>query len=274
MKSSALQEAKDDVNDDDEDKDEDKKDGQLLLVKPNVGVSVDTKTVKSKKKTVTFKNQLETSDDTNIVRKVYNPIGAPLAPIIKKECLNRAIRFKRSSCIVRPSRLTAIVKLSESKNELLQLAANQDGLNALTKTSLDLNNSLTAITAASAASCYALSPDNSEATTKSPSLSPVKNDEGEKTTTCFVLPKRSLHSKRVIKPNKRFLDGMISTKCRKKKMLGKKLHKYGIDFHNSIDNIWKGDTNQMGKFMPLSLAKCTSKRHILNFGGNRLSAIS
>lgn len=134
-----------------------------------------------KKKTVTFKVELETNDD-NIIKKVYNPmITTPLVPIIKKECLSRTSRLLKNECIVRPSRLTEILKNNEN---------NIDKLNSITFRSVPkfsssgINNS-----------------------TLSTSLVPLANNIvlGDKR---FILPKRSVHSCRVIKPNKRFLDGV------------------------------------------------------------------
>lgn len=66
----------------------------------------------SKKKSVSFKATLETSDDKNIVKKVYNPDNAPLVPIIKRK-LNG---LGKTTCIVRPSRLTDVLKNNESSS--------------------------------------------------------------------------------------------------------------------------------------------------------------
>lgn len=75
------------------------------------------------KKTVTFKNILETSDDKSAVKKFYNPDNrAPLISIMKKECLNRQHLYSRSSeCIVRPSRLTEILKNNSNIDKLNSL---------------------------------------------------------------------------------------------------------------------------------------------------------
>uniref|UniRef100_A0A1A9V7Y0 Histone-lysine N-methyltransferase trithorax n=1 Tax=Glossina austeni TaxID=7395 RepID=A0A1A9V7Y0_GLOAU len=63
---------------------------------------------KKQKKTVTFKNVLETSDDKSAVKKCYNPDNRkPLVSIIKKD-------LRSSDCIVRPSRLTEILKNNNS----------------------------------------------------------------------------------------------------------------------------------------------------------------
>ncbi|KAM7362848.1 histone lysine N-methyltransferase trithorax isoform 2-T6 [Cochliomyia hominivorax] len=78
---------------------------------------------KKQKKTVTFKNVLETSDDKSAVKKFYNPDNRkPLVSIIKKECLNRPLMYTRNSeCIVRPSRLTEILKNNSNIDKLNSL---------------------------------------------------------------------------------------------------------------------------------------------------------
>ncbi|XP_067634471.1 histone-lysine N-methyltransferase trithorax isoform X2 [Eurosta solidaginis] len=75
------------------------------------------------KKTVTFKNILETSDDKSAVKKFYNPDNRiPLVSIMKKECMNRPLLYSRSSeCIVRPSRLTEILKNNSNIDKLNSL---------------------------------------------------------------------------------------------------------------------------------------------------------
>ncbi|XP_075145916.1 histone lysine N-methyltransferase trithorax [Haematobia irritans] len=86
---------------------------------------------KKQKKTVTFKNVLETSDDKSAVKKFYNPDNRkPLISIIKKECLNRPLMYTRSSeCIVRPSRLTEILKNNSNIDKLnsLKFRSNTNG---------------------------------------------------------------------------------------------------------------------------------------------------
>lgn len=174
-----------------------------------------------KKKTVTFKNELETSDDV-VIKKVYNPTGAPLVPIIKKECLTRTTRFNKSECIVRPSRLTEILKNSQN---------NIDKLNSITFRTPSLinvpsllTNSLSLTSTATAAASTATS---TTTTTLSKSINESNSQLGDKR---FILPKRSVHSCRVIKPNKRFLDiddtnkrrTTTTTNC-KKQTCGKKV---------------------------------------------------
>lgn len=154
-----------------------------------------------RKKTVTFKNVLETSDDLNIVKKVYNPNKVPAVPIIKinREELSRLQRFARGE-IVRESRLTEVLK-NYSANHI-------DKLNLLTFKS-----------------CFVPSDTCDNAGDKTPAAIGSRTDgsdapgsESAVTDKKFVLPKRSAHSCRVIKPNKRFLDDSteLSTKYNRK----------------------------------------------------------
>lgn len=148
----------------------------------------------AKKKTVTFKNILETSDDVNNVKKVYNPDKVPAVPIIKisknREELSRSERFARGD-IVMPSRLTEVLK-NYSANHI-------DKLNLLTFKSVNSNpdqqhtHNLSSIEKSHVDFSFKnVGSDNS--------LAAATNEKK------FILPKRSAHSCRVIKPNKRFLD--------------------------------------------------------------------
>lgn len=172
------------------------------------------KKVPAKKKKVSFKFGLETSDD---VRKEPLASFTPPVPIIKKECLTRAIHVKP---IIQPSRLDKASILDKPSR-----LHNIDKLNSLTF------KSQVKITTPSSASS-----DEDDAATTSSLVDDEDNDEafddGDKsaindiannnasvaststtttTTTIttakqFVLPKRSVRSSRVIKPNKRFMD--------------------------------------------------------------------
>lgn len=88
-----------------------------------------SQTTKSqKKKRVSFKLSLETSDDINTVKK--DPKSCTEAPvsIIKKECLTRAIRIARGGePILMPSRLSGLTQKFRYNN-----ANNIDKLNSLT----------------------------------------------------------------------------------------------------------------------------------------------
>lgn len=222
------------------------------------GTAVATKKA-AKKKTVTFKNVLETSDDLNIVKKEPNPYIAPPVPIIKKECLTRAIQIARGGkSILLPSRLTEIVK-NNSVNNI-------DKLNSLT-----FKSSLAGPAKSKNVSLHASSvhfkrsndednedDDDDDEDSSIESEDDDEDDVGERrresdggpadetdaehldqvtgTTgegSCdnvtvgdkrFILPKRSVHSARVIKPNKRFLDAGEQTANTKngKKVTGRK----------------------------------------------------
>lgn len=228
--------------------------------------TVGDKKVPAKKKKVSFKFALETSDDVHIVKKEPIASFAPPVPIIKKECLTRAIRIARGGeSIIMPSRLTGLTQKFRNNT-----ANNIDKLNSLTF------KSQVTTTTASSSSSDSDEDDDQESNTVSRKNMPAKEssqshgnadtddddaeeDEGDvaiasrvlrqtkdsskqpsngiaddSTATPsdaataavidskeiaatevggknsgekrFVLPKRSVHSSRVIKPNKRFMD--------------------------------------------------------------------
>ena len=123
------------------------------------------------RKRVTFRSKQETSDDSDVVKKVYNPnYSGRVVSIIKKESLKYPILvYKIDPDIVKPSRLTEIVKNS---------ANNIDKLNSL-KFGRDYNNLF-----------------NSDEHKKGASI--IGRSK-------FSLPKHSNNSSRLIKPNKRFI---------------------------------------------------------------------
>jgi len=73
------------------------------------------------KKTVTFKNILETSDDKSVVKRFYNPDNrVPLVSIMKKDSMNRPLAYCRGSeFIVRPSILSKILYTKNSNIDKL-----------------------------------------------------------------------------------------------------------------------------------------------------------
>lgn len=162
---------------------------------------------KARKKTVTFKNVLETSDDI-VVKKVYNPSGTPLVPIIKKDSSIRSMEP-----IVKPSRLTDIVKQSRFNNlnhiKTLGFVATDDR---------DEDEEESQVTGHSLLETDESVADN-EVDEESASSNVAVGDKR------FILPKRSLHSRRVIKPNKKFLDDMdgCSAKALKRVNSGSKV---------------------------------------------------
>lgn len=196
----------------------------------------------AKKKTVTFKNILETSDDLNAVKRVYNPDRQPAVPIIKISksfaALSRSERFALGD-IVMPSRLTEVLR-NYSANHI-------DKLNLLTF------KSTSATEPDDTASCMDDATTAAEANderTRPDSKSPTSMEATDDTTTTtaddtivrmdglagvdavataddangnatassgaaerkFMLPQRSAHSSREIFPNKRYMEvGATST---------------------------------------------------------------
>lgn len=211
----------------------------------------------SKKKTVTFRSILETSDDLNIKKKVYNPnVRAPLVPIIKKECLTRQIRYSQNDCIIQPSRLTETLQRKRLDNI--------DKLNSLTFKSspytsnfLDTDRHGHSRSSSSSSTSSKTSPEDGSGT--------VIGDKR------FILPRRSVHSCRVIKPNKKFLDDSLnSTKPVNKK--GKKKNqkrnesstKSGSE--NEDDDNGKGENECVSHETQSSNDNCSeSGEHIGNY---------
>lgn len=202
------------------------KESQLNDVNEN-GVSDDGSSKKaSKKKKVSFKFGLETSDDAHIVKKEPNITFDPPVSIIKKECLTRAIRIARGGeSIIMPSRLTGLTQKFRHNN-----ANNIDKLNSLTfksqiakkdtsEESVSSNDDEQSDGEAENSERKRDSDDNTESDEES---SHSKNDDDNEDDEhskgiAFQLPKRS---SRVIKPNKRFTDD--SKPMLNKNGLGKK----------------------------------------------------
>lgn len=82
-----------------------------------------TATATKQKKTVTFKNILETSDDKCVVKRFYNPDNrVPLVSIMKKDSMNRPLTYCRGSeFIVRPSILSKILNKTSNIDKLNSL---------------------------------------------------------------------------------------------------------------------------------------------------------
>lgn len=161
------------------------------------GANCDSKDKSSRTKRVTFRLTLETSDQCK-VKHVYNPnFDGPLVSIIKKESLKHPILVYKSKCIVRPSRLTEIVK---------NTANNIDKLNSL-KFGREYANQLQLST----------SGDEKEKVTSPTPCSSSNVIVASR----FNLPKLSANSSRVIKPNKRFLfdTGDADASASKKKVI-------------------------------------------------------
>lgn len=174
----------------------------------------------TKKKKVSFKFSLETSDDAHIVKKEPNTTFDPPVSIIKKECLTRAIR---GESIIMPSRLTGVIKKFDPSN------ANIDKLNSLTFKSQNAKKDTTSEENVSSnddeqsdagADNSERRRDSDDNTDNDDESSHSKNDDDNdehSKNVAFQLPKRS---SRVIKPNKRFTDD--SKLALNKNGLGKK----------------------------------------------------
>jgi hypothetical protein len=144
------------------------------------------------KKRVTFRATPETSDQCK-VKHVYNPnYNGPLTSIIKKESLKYPILVYKSNCIVRPSRLTEIVK---------NTANNIDKLNSLKFGREYINQQASTTTVSEEVGEFGVK----EQLSSSPSSS-SSSTSNVIVASKFNLPKISTNSSRIIKPNKRFLD--------------------------------------------------------------------
>ncbi|KAG5680675.1 hypothetical protein PVAND_010169 [Polypedilum vanderplanki] len=157
--------------------------------------NLDKKT-KNLKKHVTFRQTVETSDQCK-VKRVYNPnFNGPIVSIIKKESLKYPILVYKTNCIVRPSKLTEIVRNS---------ANNIDKLNSLRFGREYANQH---------------SQHTSDGTNKSLS-SASSSSSNVIVASKFNLPKLSANSSRVIKPNKRLLfdSGEDTSLASKKKVI-------------------------------------------------------
>jgi hypothetical protein len=161
--------------------------------------NLDKKT-KIANKHVTFRQTIETSDQCK-VKRVYNPnFKGPIVSIIKKDSLKYPILVYKTNCIVRPSKLTEIVRNS---------ANNIDKLNSL-KFGREYANQH---------STSSSSQHTAEGNSKS-SLSCALSSNVI-VASKFNLPKLSANSSRVIKPNKRFLfdSGEDASMASKKKVI-------------------------------------------------------
>ncbi|XP_013186146.2 histone-lysine N-methyltransferase trithorax [Amyelois transitella] len=133
------------------------------------------------KKTVTF-GTVESCDDIYLPLKKIPKHHAPLVPIIKKKSALKPMEY---SSILKPAKLTDL----SSKSSL----DHQEGY--LRKNLHPLSKPMNKFSQFTESRCMSPPPRNT---------SPVDKESGSSK---FVLPARSSHSSRVIKPNKRFIDG-------------------------------------------------------------------
>ncbi|XP_031637437.1 histone-lysine N-methyltransferase trithorax [Contarinia nasturtii] len=211
------------------------KESQLNNANEN-GVSEDGSSKKpTKKKKVSFKFGFETGDDAHIVKKEPTRTFDPPVSIIKKECLPPAIRIARGEPFLMPSRLTGLTK-NQDLNKL-------DNVNSLTfkshfakcKQTRDENvtsNDEDQIDVGSKSSESSHSENSDEETSHSKKEEAITHNEEKSKAVAFQLPKRSAHSSRVIKPNKRFTDDSKTTN--NKNGFGKKK---GSNFETETDTV-------------------------------------
>ncbi|XP_034835989.1 histone-lysine N-methyltransferase trithorax [Maniola hyperantus] len=138
------------------------------------------------KKTVTF-GTVESCEDIFLpLKKVPIKHHAPLVSIIKKKSSLKQTEYSTFNSILKPAKLTDLSSKSSSEYQEGYLRKN---LNPLSKPT----NKFSQFT-------------ETRSTSPPPrNLSPTEKESGNAAK--FVLPVRSSHSSRVIKPNKRFIDG-------------------------------------------------------------------
>lgn len=152
------------------------------------------------KKTVTF-GTVESCEDIFLPLKKIPKHHAPLIPIIKKKSSLKPTEY---SSILKPAKLTDLSSKSSSEYHEGYLRKN---LNPLSKP-------MNKFSQFSETRCVSPPPRNTSPLGKE-SISSAK----------FVLPMRSAHSSRVIKPNKRFIDGEEQTAITSSITTGKVLKK-------------------------------------------------
>ncbi|XP_041982992.1 histone-lysine N-methyltransferase trithorax isoform X2 [Aricia agestis] len=138
------------------------------------------------KKTVTFGTVESCEDIFFPLKKVPIKHHAPLVSIIKKKSALKQTEYSTFSSILKPAKLTDLSSKSSSEHQEGYLRKN---LNPLSKPTNKFSHF-------SDIRCTSPPPRN---------LSPI--DKETSGTRSFVLPVRSSHSSRVIKPNKKFIDG-------------------------------------------------------------------
>lgn len=153
------------------------------------------------KKTVTF-GTVESCEDIFLPLKKIPKHHAPLVPIIKKKSSLKPTEY---SSILKPAKLTDLSSKSSLEHHEGYLRKN---LNPLSKP-------MNKFSQISETRCVSPPPRNTSPLEKDTSTSSAK----------FVLPVRSAHSSRVIKPNKRFIDGEEPTTITSTMSSGKVLKK-------------------------------------------------
>ncbi|CAH0731932.1 unnamed protein product, partial [Brenthis ino] len=141
---------------------------------------------KPAKKTVTF-GTVESCEDIFLpLKKVPIKHHAPLVSIIKKKSSLKQTEYSTFNSILKPAKLTDLSSKSSLEHQEGYLRRN---LNPLSKSTNKFSQF-----------------SDTRSTSPPPrNVSPIDKDSSNSTK--FVLPTRSSHSSRVIKPNKKFIDG-------------------------------------------------------------------
>lgn len=137
------------------------------------------------KKTVTFGTVESCEDIFFPLKKIPTKHHAPLVPIIKKKSALKQTEYSTFNSILKPAKLTDLSSKSSSE---YQEGYQRKNLNPLSKP-------MNKFSQFSESRCISPPPRN---------MSPVDRESGSSAK--FVLPVRSAHSSRVIKPNKKFID--------------------------------------------------------------------
>lgn len=159
---------------------------------------------KPAKKTVTF-GTVESCEDIFLpLKKVPIKHHAPLVSIIKKKSSLKQTEYSTFNSILKPAKLTDLSSKSSLEHQEGYLRRN---LNPLSKS---INK-------------FSQFSDTRSTSPPPRNASPIDKDNSNSTK--FVLPIRSSHSSRVIKPNKKFIDGdeqtMVSSSLSSGKVLKK-----------------------------------------------------
>lgn len=180
------------------------------------------------KKTVTF-GTVESCEDIFFPLKKIPKHHAPLVPIIKKKSALKQTEYSTFNSILKPAKLTDLSSKSSLEN---QEGYQRKNLNPLSKPMNKFSHF-------SENRCISPPPRN---------MSPIDKESGGSAK--FVLPMRSAHSSRVIKPNKKFIDGeehntatITTSKVLKKPKLKR------IVFNNLHDDDETPDEEDLDKYI-------------------------
>lgn len=181
------------------------------------------------KKTVTFGTVESCEDIFFPLKKIPLKHHAPLIPIIKKKSSLKQTEYSTFNSILKPAKLTDLSSKSSSEHHEGYLRKN---LNPLSKP-------MNKFSQFSESRCMSPPPRNA---------SPIEKESGNSAK--FVLPVRSVHSSRVIKPNKKFIDGeeptTTSSTASSNKVLKKPKLKRLVfnNLHNDDDTPDEEDTDK------------------------------